>query len=68
MIVTRWKTRPGGRDAALAWNNLSDMIAWEAGSLPERKTLALFRRLVKSGLIHHLQGMYEREAHRRGML
>ena len=49
-------------------NNLDDMMAWEEGTLSEEDTQALFERLVKSGLIYQLQGMYGREAHRRGLI
>jgi hypothetical protein len=41
---------------------LDSMIEWEEGQLTEEETIALFQRLVDSGLVWSLQGMYGRQA------
>jgi hypothetical protein len=42
--------------------DLDDMIAWENGELDDDGTVALFQRLVNSGLAWSLQGAYGRQA------
>lgn len=43
-------------------DNLTDMVAWEEGTLSEEGEVNLFQRLVDSGLAWQLQGMYGRQA------
>ena len=40
----------------------SDIAAYEAGELDEDQVLDLFQRLLDTGLIHQLQGSYQRTA------
>lgn len=43
---------------------VTEMMEWENGALDEDETVALFQELVDTGTIHHLQGMYGRQAQR----
>lgn len=43
-------------------DNLADIIAYESGELEEEEIIALFQRLVDTGLAWSLQGSYGREA------
>ena len=43
-------------------DELSDMIAWEQGELDFEETVSLFQRLINSGLVWQLQGVYGRTA------
>lgn len=45
-----------------AENMLDFIIAWEQGELDDKKTIALFKYLIKSGQIRGLQGTYQRFA------
>ena len=38
------------------------IIAYESGDLDEQETLELFQHLLDTGIIHHLQGSYQRAA------
>lgn len=40
------------------------LVAWEQGDLDEEQVARLFQRLIDTGTIAHLQGTYQREAHR----
>jgi len=49
--------------------NLLDAITdYENGLLDDEATLALFTSLVATGLVWHLQGHYQRTAHRMGLI
>ena len=41
---------------------INEMIAFESGELSDEKTLKLFSKLIKSGLVWKLQGHYGRTA------
>ena len=41
---------------------INEMIAFESGELSDEKTLKLFSKLIKSGLVWKLQGYYGRTA------
>lgn len=41
---------------------LGQMIEWENGELSEEDTIDLFQRLLNSGIVWELQGMYGRYA------
>jgi len=41
---------------------VQDIIAYENGELDIDETICLFRLLVRTGMIHHLQGHYQRTA------
>lgn len=43
-------------------DEIDAIIAYEQGDLPEDETIALFQRLVDSGLVWSLQGSYGRAA------
>jgi hypothetical protein len=43
---------------------VEQIIAYESGELGETRTIALFQRLVDSGVVWLLQGRYTREARR----
>jgi len=45
-------------------DDVDDIIAYEHGELDHDATLALFQRLVDSGLVWNLQGSYGRTATR----
>ena len=38
------------------------IIAYEAGELDQDETIDLFQLLLDTGIIHHLQGSYQRAA------
>ena len=42
--------------------DLNDMVAWEQGELDFNETVDLFQRLINSGMVWQLQGMYGRTA------
>lgn len=48
--------------------DVSELMAWEDGTLDDDETLDLFQRLVSTGMIYDLQGMYGREAHALGLI
>lgn len=41
---------------------VAEMMAYEAGELEGEEILALFQKLVKTGIVWHLQGSYGRMA------
>tara|TARA_R110000824_G_scaffold55206_1_gene152173 strand:- start:546 stop:731 length:186 start_codon:yes stop_codon:yes gene_type:complete len=41
---------------------VDDIMAFENGELTREETFSLFQRLVNSGMIHSLQGSYQRMA------
>lgn len=43
---------------------VSDIMAFEEGSMDEERSIALFQRLLDSGLVWQLQGSYGRTAQR----
>jgi hypothetical protein len=43
-------------------NIASQIIAFENGDLDHDEVIDLFRHLLKTGLINHLQGTYQRTA------
>jgi hypothetical protein len=43
-------------------NLTSTIIAYENGELDEEQTLILFQVLISTGLIHDMQGSYQRKA------
>lgn len=45
-------------------DDLDQIIAWEAGELSSEDTVALFQRLLNSGVVWQLQGAYGRQAMR----
>ncbi len=45
-------------------DQLSQMMAWEDGTLSHAETVTLFQALVDNGMAWSLQGMYGREAMR----
>ena len=44
------------------------ITAYEDGCLPDEDVMPFFERLVRTGLIWHLQGSYQRTAHRLGLI
>ena len=46
------------------YDELGQMMAWEAGELDEEATIELFQHLIDSGLAWQLQGCYGRMAAR----
>ena len=51
-----------GMDCEDHMDDVDDIIAYENGELDEEATVALFQRLVDSGLAWRLQGSYGRTA------
>lgn len=45
-------------------DDLTDMTAWEDGTLSDDDTVKLFQRLVDNGMAWKLQGTYGRQAQR----
>jgi hypothetical protein len=43
-------------------HEIDDIIAYESGELQEEEVIALFQRLINSGLVWRLQGHYGRTA------
>lgn len=41
---------------------VGDIMRYEDGSMDETEAVAFFSRLIKSGMIPHLQGSYQRGA------
>lgn len=50
------------------YDEVTQLFAYEAEELDENSTQELFKHLVASGMIWHLQGSYGREAHRRDLI
>jgi len=42
--------------------SVSDIIAWENGEMTEKEEIKFFQKLIDSGQVWHLQGMYGRRA------
>jgi len=55
-------TDPVNLDEADA--DVADMMAWEAGDMDPRREVPFFQRLVDTGLVWQLSGMYGRTAQR----
>ena len=41
---------------------VQDIMSYEAGEMTEEEMIAFFQRLLSTGLIHDLQGSYQRTA------
>ena len=41
---------------------VQDIIDYEAGEMTEEEMVAFFQRLLSTGMIHNLQGSYQRTA------
>ena len=41
---------------------VQDIMSYEAGEMTEEEMVAFFQRLLSTGMIHHLQGSYQRTA------
>lgn len=46
------------------YDEVGQMMAWEAGELDRQDTIELFQHLLDSGLVYTLQGCYGRMAQR----
>ena len=48
----------------MASDLVSQIMAYEDGTMPDEDVVPFFQRLIDTGVVWHLQGSYQREAMR----